>query len=287
MPMSINPLQAQLEQQLRLNIELRAELDDCRLAAAAASPLPLAAWQLSQVQIALAAMPEATPATLHLPPASTAPGWLARLQLAWVQLGQGHGAAAATLQAELQDHLRGADKAGAAGLDLLNRVLASQVWLAGSTTPPPAEHSALNSAGLRLALDQLALSSCGQALCLSGWCIDPAYQLAALVLLRGGQALSVPLAALQRFQRTDLAPMLEEQGLAAHWPAGFNLAMALPPAANPGEAPVLFVLLHNGEQFCLSRPISPRPICWTELLASPLPWPLPGDLAGLLQNATG
>jgi hypothetical protein len=158
--------------------------------------------------------------------------------------------------------------------------------LAGSTTPPPAEHSALNSAGLRLALDQLALSSCGQALCLRGWCIDPAYQLAALVLLRGGQALPVPLAALQRFQRTDLAPMLEEQGLAAHWPAGFNMAMALPPAANPGEAPVLFVLLHNGEQFCLSRPISPRPICWTELLASPLPWPLPGDLAGLLQNAT-
>jgi hypothetical protein len=260
------PLQADLEQQLRHNLELRAALDDCRLAATA--PLPLAAWQLPLLQLALGTD------TPPLPAASDPLGWLARLQLAWVRLGQGQAEAATALQAELQGHLSAADETGLAGLDLLNRVLASQAWLAGSTSSPPAEHSALASSGLRIALDQLNLTTNGQGLCIQGWCIDPAGQLAALVLLRGPQALPLPLAALQRSPRADLAPLLHEQNLAPSWPAGFRLALPLPPP-HTDTPPVLFVRLHNGEQFCLSRPVHPEPLAWAELLALSPAWPAP------------
>lgn len=232
------PLQAELEQQLRLNLELRAALDDCRLAAS--SPLPLAAWQLPLLQHALGSSPEAPP----LPPAADPAGWLARLQLAWVRLGQGQAEAAAALQAELQTQLNAADDSGLAGLDLLNRVLDSQAWLAGNATPPPAEHSAIGSAGLRLALDQLSLTADGRGLCIDGWCIDPAGQLAALVLLRGPQALPLP-------------------------PATGDAN------ANISDQPVLFVQLHNGEQACLSRPVHPEHLAWSELLALSPPWPAP------------
>jgi hypothetical protein len=264
-----HPLQAELEQQLRLNLELRAALDDCRQAAS--SPLPLTAWQLPLLQLALGPDPAAPP----LPPAADPVGWLARLQLAWVRLGQGQAEAAAALQAELQAQLNAADDNGLAGLDLLNRVLDSQAWLAASPSPPPAEYSALASAGLRFAIDRLSLTAGGQGLCLEGWCIDPAGQLAALVLLRGPQALPLPLAALQRSPRVDLAPLLQEQDLTPNWPAGFRLAMPLPAAATSGGQPVLFVRLHNGEQFCLSRPIHPDPLAWAELLALSPAWPAP------------
>jgi hypothetical protein len=142
-----HPLQAELEQQLRLNLELRAALDDCRQAATSA-PVPLAAWQLPLLQLALGSGTDTPP----LPPAAAPAGWLARLQLAWVRLGQGHAEAAAALQAELQSQLDAADHAGLAGLDLLNRVLDSQAWLDASPTLPPAEHSALTTAGFRLTL---------------------------------------------------------------------------------------------------------------------------------------
>ncbi len=278
-------LQAELEQQLRSNLELRAALDDCRLAAA--SPLPLAAWQLPLLQLALALDSSAaapSPEALQLPPAATPAGWKARLQLAWVQLGQGHAEAAAALQAELQAQLGAVEGAAvegvtnaplAVGLDLLNRVLSSQAWLAENATPPSAKHSTLLSAGLRMALDELTLTPGGQALCIKGWCIDPASQLAALVLLRGRQALPLPLAALQRSPRPDLGPLLEQQGLSDRWPAGFRLALPLPPGAEAGALPVLFVLLHNGEQFCLTRPAHPSPMSWSDLLALSPPWPSP------------
>ncbi|MEB3277147.1 MAG: hypothetical protein VKM92_09305 [Cyanobacteriota bacterium] len=282
-----HPLHAELEQQLRHNLELRAALDDCRLAASS-PPLPLAAWQLPLLQLALSASPAgqsaspASPETLLLPPASQPAGWLARLQLAWVHLGQGEAEAAAALQAELQTQLKATDASGQAGLDLLNRVISSQAWLACSVTPPPAEHSALASAGLRMALDRLSLTPDGLGLGIEGWCIDPAGQLAGLVLLRGSQALPLPLAALQRRARADLAPLLQEQHMAANWPAGFHLALPLPAATAAATAavgaaaqPVLFVRLHNGEQFCLSRPIHPEPLAWSRLLALSPPWPVP------------
>jgi len=120
---------------------------------------------------------------------------------------------------------------------------------------------------VRMALDRIASTPDGLALCCSGWCIDPAAQLAALVLLRGPQALPIPLAALQRSPRPDLAPLLVEQGLPAPWPAGFGVTLAMP--ACPTEAPaVVFVLLHNGDQFCLSRaPDRDEPLSWADVLA--------------------
>ena len=268
-------LRAELEEQCRINLELRAELDDCRQTGAMALSLPAQAWQLPQLQLALAPRLEGSahlsPAALALPPPDTTPGWLARLGLAWLQLGIGLADAPAALQAELSPLLPGGDAGAAAGLDLLNRVLASQRWLAASPTPPPADHNALARTGLRMAIDELSSSPCGQAIAISGWCIDPARQLAALVLLRGPQAVPIPLACLQRVPRPDLAPLLQEQGLDPHWPAGLRLHLALPPLAD-AVPPVLFILLHNGDQFCLALPPSAAPFSWAQLLAEPLPW---------------
>jgi len=268
----LEELRAELEQQCRINLELRAELDDCRQSSAMAFPLLAEAWQLPQLQLALAPRLDLSPAALELFPPDTMPGWLARLGLAWLQLGRGIAEAAAALQAELSAHLPGDDAGAAARLDLLNRVLASQRWLAGSPTPPPADHNALARTGLRMAIDELSSSSCGQAIAISGWCIDPARQLAALVLLRGPQAVPLPLAYLQRAPRPDLAPLLQEQGLDSRWPAGLRLRLALPPLAAATQ-PVLFVLLHNGDQFCLALPPSAAPFSWAQLLAEPLAWP--------------
>lgn len=267
----------ELEQQCRMNLELRAELDDCRQSSAVAFPLPAGAWQLPQLQLALAprlgVSAHLSPAALELAPPDTGPGWLARLRLAWLQLGHGLADAAAALQAELSAHLPGGDAGAAAGLDLLNRVLASQRWLADSPTTPPAEHNALASTGLRMAIDELSSSSCAQAIAISGWCIDPARQLAALVLLRGPQAVPVPLACLERMPRPDLAPLLQEQGLDPRWPAGLRLRLGLPPLTAAAQ-PMLFVLLHNGDQFCLALPPSAVPFSWAQLLAEPLAaWP--------------
>ena len=119
-----------------------------------------------------------------------------------------------------------------------------------------------------MVLDQIALTTDGRAVACSGWCIDPAAQLASLVLLRGPQALPIPLAALQRHPRPDLAPLLLAQGLPANWPAGFRIASPIPATGAAAEPVVVFVLLHNGDQFCLSRQPDPEaPLSWVAVLA--------------------
>ncbi|MFM7548327.1 MAG: hypothetical protein ACKO8I_05530 [Cyanobacteriota bacterium] len=89
----LEQLRAELEQQCRINLELRAELDDCRQSSTMAFPLPAEAWQLPQLQLALAPRLEdsadLSPGALELAPPDTLPGWLARLGLAWLQLGRG------------------------------------------------------------------------------------------------------------------------------------------------------------------------------------------------------
>ena len=98
----LEQLRAELEEQCRINLELRAELDDCRQTGAMALSLPAQAWQLPQLQLALAPRLEGSahlsPAALALPPPDTTPGWLARLGLAWLQPGIGLADATAALQ---------------------------------------------------------------------------------------------------------------------------------------------------------------------------------------------
>ncbi len=109
------------------------------------------------------------PDALQLQPASSPRGWAARVLLAWVLLGLGHADDASALQAELQAHL--GTGATLDDLDLLNRVLATQGWLASSPTSPPADLNAFDSAGVRMALDRIACTPDGIALCCSGSCI--------------------------------------------------------------------------------------------------------------------
>lgn len=248
-------LRDELAWQLRVNLELQAELDRGQVAPAS---MTSGAWQLSMLQLAL-------PSPLHdLPPCNAPPGWQARLRLAWLHLGAGEVHLAQSLHAELLPHVAVADHALIGCLDLLGRVLATQTWLATTITPPAPQHSALPISGLRMAVDAMRQTPCGNGMAITGWCIDPALQLASLTLMRGPQALPIPLAAMQRHTRPDLD---------LHTPVGWRLAMALPPLPQQPPSPVLLVVLHNGDQFCLSLPPAAEPLSWVELLAQPFDWP--------------
>lgn len=248
-------LQDELAWQLRVNLELQAELDRSQVAPVW---LPTDAWQLSLLQLAL------PPTPIVLPAFSDPRGWQARLRLAWLHLGAGEVVLAQALHAELLPHVAVADNALIDSLDLLGRVLATQTWLATTITPPAPQHSALPTSGLRMAVDSMQQTSCGNGLAITGWCIDPALQLASLIMLRGPQALPIPLAALQRHSRPDVD---------SHTAVGWRLVLALPPLLQPPPAPVLLVVLHNGDQFCLSLPPATEPLTWGELIAEPLAWP--------------
>lgn len=248
-------LRDELAWQLRINLELKAELDRGQSAPAA---MPSGAWQLSLLQLAL-------PSTPHdLPACSDPSGWQARLRLAWLHLGAGQVDLAQAHHGELLPYVAVADHALIGSLDLLSRVLATHAWLATTITPPAPQHSALPTSGLRMAVDAMQQTPCGNGLAITGWCIDPALQLASLILLRGPQAMPIPLAALQRHSRPDVDP---------HNSVGWRLVLALPPLPQPPPAPVLLVVLHNGDQFCLSLPMDPEPLSWAELLAQPFDWP--------------
>ena len=93
------------------------------------------------------------------------------------------------------------------------------------------------------------------------------------MLLRGPQALPLPLSGLQNIPRPDLAGMLAQAGLPEDTPAGFRLALvqgieeALPTSGGDGH---LFVVLRSGDQFCLRQPLHELPLDSTTL-ASPFP----------------
>jgi hypothetical protein len=129
-----------------------------------------------------------------------------------------------------------------------------------------------------LALDTVQQTPCGTVLHLEGWRLDPAAAIADLVLLQGDTARRLPLDALRPRQRPDLAEVLQQAGLPPDAPAGFQLALAL--GVEEAQSPAtdglaaLFVLLHNGQQFCLRQSVQTIPLDAQALgltLADPTP----------------
>jgi len=207
-------------------------------------------------------------ALIDTPALNEQPELLARAcdALAWLALAQSDLDRGRDLLGRLQQ--LPVDGEGLERRDLLARVISTLDWLAQA--PPDAVGSSRQAEdGLTIALDEVRISPCGSLLKLAGWRLGPHDAIAHLVLLCGQQALPLPLGSLQNLPRPDLAGMLAQAGLPDDTPAGFRLAMvqgveeaAPPPTGGDGH---LFVVLRNGEQFCLRQPLHELPLDGTTL----------------------
>lgn len=166
-----------------------------------------------------------------------------RHQLAWLALHQADIAAAT-------DHLQAAEAPDAVLTALLAAHTAQPAVPDTATLLPMPEVPGLS-------LDGLSISPCGRLLQLDGWLIDAQQQLAALVLRRPGQLLSLPLDQFSRRVRSDISHLLLERGLPADHPAGFSLRLpladeeALAPTAD--EPCTLFLIRHDGSFLAVGR----------------------------------
>lgn len=184
-------------------------------------------------------------------------------RLAWLDLEAGDTTAARRQLEHLQN--LPPDPATLVDRDRLARVLATLDWL--QQAPPEALGSSRDlrpEAAVVLALDSVQMTPCGSVLLLEGWRLDPDGAIAALVLLQDNAARRLPLKAMQSTPRPDLAEVLQQAGLPADAPAGFRLAVALGveealPPPTDGQA-ALFVLLHDGRQFCLRQAVHTIPL---------------------------
>jgi GT2 family glycosyltransferase len=145
-------------------------------------------------------------------------------------------------------------------VDLLGRVLSTLEWLATNSRNQLSHIRDLaDSARLVFAVDALQLSPCGTILKLEGWLVDPNREVNHLCLIRGRSVQWLDLGKAQYRHRGDLAEVLQRCGAAADLDAGltFTLAYHQEEAVplDPGESAELLVVLRNGDQFCLRRPM--------------------------------
>ncbi|HBH73519.1 MAG TPA: hypothetical protein DDY43_08765 [Synechococcales bacterium UBA10510] len=186
------------------------------------------------------------------------PGFHAQVDLAWLDLNAGNPEAAKErLQILLNSSFCSEHETV---LDLLGRVISTLEWL---ETNPRNQLSHIrdlaDSASLVFAADALQLSPCGTLLQLEGWLVDPNRQVSHLCLIRGRRVQWLDLGQAQYRHRGDLAEVLQRCGAPADFDAGLKLAVAYHQEEavplDPGEAAELFVVLRNGDQFCLHRPM--------------------------------
>jgi hypothetical protein len=182
----------------------------------------------------------------------------AQIALAWINLNSGASAEAVALLKHLHSTTQTA--AMAIELDLLVRVVSTLHWL--SAHPRDALNTTedrVSSCRLMMALDAIQLTPCGGLLQIRGWLVDPEHQLQELCLVRGQHVWRLDLAQARYSHRPDLAALISRCGGASDLNAGLELNhISLGDErhpSQPGEAAELFVLLANGEQFCLRRGI--------------------------------
>ncbi|MFW6731902.1 MAG: glycosyltransferase family 2 protein [Synechococcus sp.] len=182
--------------------------------------------------------------------------------LAWLRLGQGDRAGAVAAVDELRQRPGAADNADT---DLLGRVTSTLDWLDHAPRQElPHARDLAAEAGLVAAIDQVQLSPCGALLRIEGWIVDPGCQLQELCLIRGDRVERLDLNQVSASARPDLAEVLQRCGAGADHHPGLQLSRihlgeALKPPA-PGESAELFLVLRNGEQFCLRRPLAVAPL---------------------------
>lgn len=184
------------------------------------------------------------------------PGFHAQVDLTWLDLNAGNIEAAGERLKDVQaspfcvDHLD--------VVDLLSRVISTLEWL--ETNPRdqlPHIRDLADSASLVFAADVLQLSPGGSFLQLEGWLVDPSRQLNHLCLIRGRRVQWIDLGQAHYQHREDLAEVIMRCGAQASFDAGLKLSLTFHPEEatplKPGEAAEIFVVLRNGEQFCIRR----------------------------------
>lgn len=187
--------------------------------------------------------------------------------LAWLRLAQGlpH-----ELPALMDNLAQLGQPAPSDSLELLGRVVSTLTWLEESDRQglPHARDLALE-AGLVAAIDLVQMSTCGSWLRLEGWIVDPGRQLRDLCLIRGQTVERLDLSLAKASARPDLAEVLRRCGAGPEHHPGLTYSVLVsgegrrPP--QPGEAVELFLVLRNGEQFCLRCPLQAAPLRTPEL----------------------
>lgn len=188
--------------------------------------------------------------------------------LAWLMLALGR-------RDRLPELLRTLAALGEVGagsdLELLGRVSSTLEWLDGADVDALSHARDLAvEAGLVAAIDLVQVSTCGSLLNIEGWIVDPGRQLRELFVIRGQSVERLDLSMAKASARTDLAEVLQRCGAGADHHPGFSLhRLATREARRPaqaGEAAVLFLVLHNGDQFCLRCPLLPAPLRTANIL---------------------
>lgn len=187
----------------------------------------------------------------------------AQLSLAWFDLENGQRDAAAArldwLQASPFCSAHGAE------VELVARVLSTLGWLHDNPRgqlPHVVDKAA--ECGFVAAIDSIGLSPCGTLLRIEGWIVDASRQLREICLIRGARVHRLDLGAASYFSRPDLRDVQQSCGSPADHDAGLRLSrLFIADERSPlqaGEAAELFVVLHNGDQFCLRQLLQSLPL---------------------------
>jgi tetratricopeptide (TPR) repeat protein len=199
--------------------------------------------------------------------AGDAEAWLqagvhGQVALAWIALNGGDCVAAAALVEELHEASQAA--VVTADLDLLGRVLSTLGWLERNPREQLSHSEDRGACGLAMALDTAQLSPCGSLLRIRGWLVDTGAQVRDLCVVRGRRVWRLDLGRARYSQRSDLAEVIRRCSGAPDLHAGLELALTSLGeerwAYQPGEALELFVVLANGDQFCLRQTLQASPL---------------------------
>ncbi|MFM7230177.1 MAG: glycosyltransferase [Cyanobacteriota bacterium] len=232
--------------------------------------LPWAQLFAARSALALGQRPAAADQLAHL--IGTTPeveaAFHAQLSLAWFDLETGDRDSAAARLAMLQaspfcDH-------HAAEVELVARVLSTLDWLHDHPRDqlPHAVDKAADC-GFVAAIDAIGLSPCGTLLRIDGWIVDASRQLRDLCLVRGSRVHRFDLGSASYFARPDLQAVMQRCGAPPDQDPGLRLSrLFIGDERQPlqvGEAAELFVVLHNGEQFCLRQLLQVLPLTTDQL----------------------
>jgi tetratricopeptide (TPR) repeat protein len=199
--------------------------------------------------------------------AGAAEAWLqagvhARVALAWIALNRGESAEVAALVRQLHEDPRVA--AVTADLDLLGRVCSTLGWLERNDRAQLSHAEERATCGLAIALDDAQLSPCSALLRIRGWLVDTGAQVRDLCVVRGRRVWRLDLGQARYSQRSDLADVISRCGGSPDLHVGLELVLTSMGEERshyqPGEALELFVVLANGDQFCLRQTLKASPL---------------------------
>ncbi len=182
----------------------------------------------------------------------------AGVALTWLRLGDGERAAAMECLQELL--LSPLCAENSSEVDLLGRMISTLEWLE-SHPREELKHAIDKSQDCSFvaAVDAIRITPCGTLLQIEGWLVDPGKQMRELCLVRGNRAWRLNLGEASYSSRPDLGEVLKRCHASDNLHPGLCLqVLSMAEETHPiqaGEAAELFVVLNNGNQFCLRQSI--------------------------------